>query len=76
MVPDQNLEYLRIPSTDGQNMSYDQIRQAVGVGEIGGGIVNSVTAKCVGFETCRLNMSYICLLTLTYPKIELAESKV
>ena len=30
------------------------------------GVVNSVTARCVGLETCRLNMSYICLLTLTY----------
>ena len=36
-------------------------------------VVNNLTAKCVGLETCCLNVSYICLLTLTYPKIELAE---
>ena len=40
------------------------------------GVVNNVTAECVAIETCRSNMSYICLLTLTYPKTELAESIV
>ena len=37
---------------------------------------DNLMAKCVGIEICRLNMSYICLFTLTYPKTELAESIV
>ena len=50
---------------------YALVRKAVGVGEINREIVNSGTAKCVGLARCRLNMSYICLLTLTYQKIKL-----
>ena len=34
------------------------------------GIVNNVTAKCVGLERCRLNMSYISLWALIYQKLK------
>ena len=49
------------------------IRKAIDLEGIDGGVVNNVTADWVRLEKCRLNMSYICLLTLTYPKIELSE---
>ena len=57
-------------------MGCNRIRKACDLEGIYRGVVNNVTAECVGIETCRFNMSYMCLFTLTYPKTELAESIV
>ena len=73
MVLDQNPEYLPNATTDGRNIDSNQICKAGDWREIDRGDVNNVTAKSVGIERCRLNIPYICLLTLIYPKIELSE---